>query len=175
MGIVTQNVVVSQTDIRHTLDALARQIAHHYGPRIKDVQYTIVLEGARRFGHDLLKRLPDQPQINYCTATSYQGTLSTGTVKIEGIDTKQIKHKNLLIVDDIYDTGRTLTALKNYLTDHGASDVKMAVLLEKQRPHEIPLHIDFIGRQVQNLFLIGYGLDHNGQYRDLNDITVLPD
>jgi hypoxanthine phosphoribosyltransferase len=173
VDIDTQEIIVSQTDIGLTLDALALQIALHYGPLVKDVQFTIVLEGARRFGHDLLKRLPDQPQVNYCNATSYQGTSSTGSVSIEGIDTNQIKNKSILIVDDIYDTGRTLTALKEYLTDHGAADVKIAVLLEKQHPHEFPLHIDFIGRQVPNLFLIGYGLDHNGRYRDLNEITAL--
>jgi hypoxanthine phosphoribosyltransferase len=106
---------------------------------------------------------------------SYAGTQSTGLVR--GLDDADLRNavrgREVLIVDDILDTGRTLAALVAKLHEHEAAQIRICVLLEKESAREIPVRADWVGFRIADEFVVGYGLDHDGQFRSLKDIHAL--
>ena len=136
----------------------------------------VALEGARYFAADLLNRLTFPIETAHIRASSYLGgTQSTGSVNLQADDTlpAKIAGQNVLIIDDIYDTGHTLSKLISWVNSCRAAEVKTCVLLEKQIAHDQPVTIDFLGTHVEDAFVIGYGLDYNNEYRDLPFIAEL--
>ena len=165
-------ILLTQTRIRARVRRLGRSISRHY--RGKDPLFLGVMNGALFFLGDLLRALElDQVEISCVRLASYTGAQSTG--KLRGLDAleKSMAGRSILIVDDVLDTGRTLSALTARLKKLGAADVKICVLLEKKRRHEIPIRADWVGFKIANEFVVGYGLDYNGRYRTLKQIRVL--
>ncbi len=172
-SLTLSNPIISQKEIQQTIESLADKINQAYAGLTEPLIGLIILEGANRFASDLLKSLNINIDCSSIQVKSYQGTESTGQVELCQSMNLDIAEKCILIIDDIYDTGRTLRYLIDYFKRSGASEIKTCVLWEKNIPHEVPVHIDFCGRKVPNQFLVGYGLDYNGQYRDLDYIAVL--
>ena len=114
-------------------------------------------------------------EISCVRLASYAGAHSTGQVR--GLDDTDlhvaVRDREVLIVDDILDTGRTLHALVTWLRALGATDVKICVLLEKERAREMPVRADWAGFRIADEFVVGYGLDYDGRYRQLKEIRVL--
>lgn len=139
------------------------------------VTAVVLLEGARRFAAALLKRLLFTVEVQYLKVSSYEGTSSTEIVGMEGTDAlaKKILDRNVLVIDDIYDTGRTLTRVLEWIRECGPKSIHTCVLLEKTAPHVETVPIDFLGTTVENAFVVGFGLDYNGQLRDLPFIAAL--
>ena len=132
------------------------------------------MNGALFFLADLLRVVDlDHVEISCVRLASYAGTLSTGNLRGLDVLGKSVAGRHILIVDDILDTGRTLSALAARLKKLGAADVKICVLLEKRRTHEIPIRADWTGFKITDQFVVGYGLDYDGQYRTLKQIRVL--
>lgn len=167
-------VIADERTIAAAVRRLAGEIAQAYGDASRIVA-VVVLEGARRFAQDLLAALPARPTVAFVRASSYRGgTRSRGRVDLIGIADAAVAGRDVLVIDDILDTGLTLAALKAALAARGARDVKVCVLLAKDKPRRVGIEADFVGLKAPDRFLVGYGLDHAGRYRDLSYIAALP-
>jgi hypoxanthine phosphoribosyltransferase len=165
-------ILLTQTEIRARVRQLGRSISRHYAG--EQPVFLGVMNGALFFLADLLRAVDlDHVEISCVRLASYVGTKSSG--KLRGLDAlgNSFRGRPVLIVDDILDTGRTLFALAARLKKLGAADVKICVLLEKKRRHEIPVRADWTGFKIVDEFVVGYGLDYNGRYRALKQIRVL--
>ena len=164
--------LLTQTQICARVKQLGRSIARHY--RGKQPIFLGVMNGALFFLTDLARAIDlDEAEISCVRLASYQGTTSTG--KLLGLDTlaDSFEGRHVLIVDDILDTGRTLSALVTRLKKLGAADVKICVLLQKRGQQEVSVRAEWIGFTIPDHFVIGYGLDYNGRYRGLKQVRVL--
>ncbi len=164
-------VLLSQAQIRARVRQLGKSITRHY--QGKCPLFLGVMNGALFFLADLLRAVDLETEVSCVRLASYAGTTSTGKIRGLGVIGKSVAGRHVLIVDDILDTGRTLSALSARLKKHGAVDVKICVLLEKRRRHEIPVKADWTGFRIADEFVIGYGLDYNGKYRNLKQVRLL--
>jgi hypoxanthine phosphoribosyltransferase len=135
--------------------------------------FLVVMTGAFIFASDLLRRIHIDNDIRFIRARSYSGTQSTGVVKLEEDYLLDIKDRNIIIVEDIIDTGITLKFLKEGITKFGAKSIKTCSLLSKTSCHTYPLHINYCGFEIEDKFVVGYGLDYNDKGRNLKNIYQL--
>jgi hypoxanthine phosphoribosyltransferase len=164
--------LISKTQIRDRVKKLGKKIARHY--KGKKPIFLGIMNGAVFFLADLVRAANlDDAEISCLSLASYVGTKSTG--EIAGLDKigKGFKGRRVLIVDDILDTGRTLSALTARLNELGAADVKICVLLQKRGKQEVDLRADWVGFKIPDHFVIGYGLDYDGKYRGLKQVRAL--
>ncbi len=168
--IITE-IAIDEGAIKRCLKRIGREVVADYsvGSRVLAV---VVLEGARRFAEDLLREFLAHTSARfeaaYVSARSYHGGReSSGSVEIAESPRPNVSGRAVLVIDDVYDTGRTLSAVTRHLLSRGARSVKTCVLLEKQKTHAEPVTLDFLGARVFDRYLVGYGLDHEGRYRDL--------
>ena len=168
---VVTGIALDAEEIHARIERLARDVVKTYraGSRVLMV---VILEGARQFARDLtyelLKYTSARFEIGYITARSYHGgRKSGGKVEVDDATLGDVAGREILLVDDVYDSGLTLRAVTEHLLSRGARKVKTCVFLEKRRAHEAPAAIDHLGATVEDRFLIGYGLDLGGAYRDL--------
>jgi len=169
-------VLLSQARIRARVRQLGKSITRHYRNLPSQDQRPIflgVMNGALFFLGDLLRSVDLDTEISCVRLASYEGTESTG--RLRGLDAfwETMAGRHVLIVDDILDTGRTLSALAARVKKLGATDVKICVLLEKRRRHEVAVRADWTGFKITDQFVVGYGLDYNGRYRGLKQVRVL--
>jgi hypoxanthine phosphoribosyltransferase len=167
-------IIVSAEEIQNTVLEMSEDINRAYSG-IEKLVVVVVLEGARPFADDLVKRLDMAVEVVYIKASSYNGgTSSLGKVKIQKeTDLKQkLAGRDVLIVDDIYDTGLTLGKVAKSLAAHGPKSMRICVLLEKTVKHLVEVPINFVGLKIDDLFVIGYGLDYNEKYRELPFISM---
>ena len=165
------NVLISEAKIEKRLDELAKQIMKDYGE--EDLLFIGVLKGAAIFMVELAKRIKNNVEFEFIQARSYEGTESTGKVEITQDLTGKIDGKNVIIIEDIIDTGRTLEYLMRYLTFHNPKTIKLCTLLSKPSRRVVELQVDYIGFSIPDEFVIGYGLDYNQKYRNLPYIGVM--
>ena len=166
-------IVIDQKRIERCVSKLAKEISLEYN-NIDNVMLLVILNGARKFARDLVDQINLEFDIDYITASSYQGgTLTTGNVTISSQIDSKIEGKNILIIDDIFDTGLTLNAVINHVKKYNPNSVKTCVLLKKNKTHKINIPIDFMGQDVEDSFLVGYGLDYKEKYRQLPVIVAV--
>ena len=155
------------------LDVLAAQITEDYAG--KELTVVAVLNGSLIFAADLLRRVPLPLKLDCLSVSSYHGgTESSGTVTFDQVSLPDINGRHVLILDDILDTGRTLHAISEKLR-RGTNplSVKICVLLRKKVQRAQELDADYVGFDIENEFVIGYGLDYQERYRNLPFIGVL--
>ena len=167
-------ILINTEQLQRMVSRLAREICSDYRGA-DNCLALVMLEGAKYFAQDLLAKLDLPTEVETIKTSSYSGTSSTGTVKIEGKDVlkEKIRGKDILLIDDIYDTGLTLSRTLEWINDCGPNSVRTCVLLEKDIEHAIHIDIDFIGTKIEDVFTVGYGLDFEGQYRELPYIGEL--
>lgn len=165
------NVLISEAKIEKRLDELAKQIMKDYGD--EDLLFITVLKGAAVFMVELAKKIKNNVEFEFIQAKSYEGTESTGKVEITQDLTGKIDGKNVIIIEDIIDTGRTLEYLMRYLTFHNPKSIKLCTLLSKPSRRVVELKVDYVGFSIPDEFVIGYGLDYNQKYRNLPYIGVI--
>ena len=165
-----KKISVTQEEIENIVDRLGTQISKDYEG--KNPMFIGLLKGAIPFMTDLLKHVSILCTMEFMKVSSYKGTASTGNVVIKG-EVPDIKGRDIIIVDDILDTGRTLKAVKELLLSIGAKSVSLCVLLDKPEGRVVDIEADYVGGLVPNEFVVGYGLDYNEQYRNLPYIGVL--
>jgi hypoxanthine phosphoribosyltransferase len=166
-------VLISAEQIHQRVGALAEEIAPHY----RGMSLTIVgvLTGSLMFLSDLVRRLDVPLRIGFIQASSYRGAATQpGTLHISREVRADVRDRHVLLLDDILDTGQTLRHLVTHLSELGAASVKVAVLLRKQGRQVHPVHADFVGFEIPDEFVVGYGLDYNDEYRYLPHVAVLP-
>ena len=135
--------------------------------------FLIVLNGAFMFASDLLKQLTIDCGLSFIKVSSYEGSSSTGKVRqLIGLD-EDISGKTIVIVEDIVDTGYTIESIIDYLKPKKPAVIKIATLLHKPEAFEKRIEIDYVGFVVPDNFLVGYGLDYDGEGRNLKDIYIL--
>lgn len=162
---------ISAEQIAERVNAIAAEISEAY--KDKNPLIVCVLNGAFPFASDLFMNLSIDARIAFVRLQSYSGTESTGTVRqVVGL-TDSVKDRTVIVVEDIIDTGRTMAAFLKDLEAQEPAEVKVATLLFKPDALQIPLKPDYIGFTIPSKFIIGYGLDLDGQARNLKDIYVL--
>jgi hypoxanthine phosphoribosyltransferase len=167
-----ERVLFSEQQILSGIDRVARELTSAYQGR--DFTVVSVLKGSCVFASDLIRRIPIPLELAFLAASSYGDGTVSGELEINFFPAgNEIDGRNLLLVDDILDTGRTLYALKRELARRGAHDVKTCVFLDKAARRAVPLAPDFRCFEVGDLFVVGYGLDFAGRYRNLPYVGAL--
>jgi hypoxanthine phosphoribosyltransferase len=168
------DVLITADQIRARVDELAADIkASYFG---KPFTVVGILTGSLVFLADLIRRIDLPHQIGLIQASSYRGTAtSPGVLVIRDDLMPDVNGRHLLVLDDILDTGQTISRLVEHLRQKGAATVRTCVLLRKVGRQQVPFEPDYCGFPIPNRFVIGYGLDYNDEYRHLPFIGVLPD
>ena len=167
-------ILITEEQIRNRVRELGREIARDCAG--KDVVMIGILKGAVVFFSDLCRAVPMKLSIDFLSASSYRNqTTSSGNVEVQKLLTCPIKGKRVVVVEDIIDSGRTLSKISQVLSDEGAEAVKICTLLDKpmRRAPGITLKVDYCGFEVPDEFVVGYGLDYAEIYRNLPYIGVL--
>ena len=165
-------ILISEKEIRARTRELGRQISQDYQGR--DLLLVCVLKGAITFLADLMREITVPHSIDFMAISSYgASTRSSGVVRIlKDLDTN-IEGCNVLIVEDIIDTGRTLSYITANLKTRHPKSLRICTLLDKPSRREIVIPLDYVGFEIPNKFVIGYGLDYGEIYRNLSYIGVL--
>jgi len=163
-------ILIPRASVHARIGELARALASEYA---KDPPCVIaVLEGARTFAEHLTKLLPGRPDYHAVRASSYgDGMVSSGRVAIAS-GVPPVQDRRVLLLEDIVDTGRTIDKLRTWLLTHGAKDVKVAALLSKPSRRVVDVELDWVGFEIPDEFVIGFGMDAAGKYRELPDVAI---
>ncbi len=159
------------------IQARLSEMAEIIGPEYRGRPLTIVgvLTGSLMFVADLVRRLDIPLRIGLIQASSYRGkTTKAGELHLGLEILSDVRGRHVLLLDDILDTGQTLNHLVRHMLDQGALSVRIAVLLRKEGRQVHPVHVDFVGFDIPDAFVVGYGLDYNDEYRQLPYVAVLP-
>ena len=167
-------VLISERALKNRVAALAEEIAEAYPASEGGIMLVTVLAGSIIFLADLIRQLPMKLRIGLVTVTSYPGptTVSRGP-SLESASLPQVRDRDVLIVDDILDTGRTLRLVQAEVRRAKPRSLETVVLLRKPAKAPADVTVDFVGFDVEDVFVIGYGLDYDGLYRNLPYIAVL--
>jgi len=164
-------VFIAETEIAAIVHSMANNINE---ARIQDPLFISVLNGSFMFSSDIMKKitLPNS-EISFVKLSSYSGTETTGEVsELIGLG-QDIRHRNVIILEDIIDTGITLEKIISLLKKENVADIKVATLLFKPEAYTKEIPIDFIGKSIANKFVVGYGLDYDEIGRNLPHIFKL--
>jgi hypoxanthine phosphoribosyltransferase len=167
-------ILISAQQIQDRVAEIARQIESDYAGR--PVTIIGVLTGSLMFLADLVRHLRLPLRIGFIQATSYRGaTTSPGDLRIVPDLTPDLRGRHVLLLDDILDTGQTLTYLDKHFRGLEPASLHVAVLLRKVGRQTLPYEPDYCGFEIPDAFVVGYGLDYNDEYRHLPYIGVLPE
>jgi len=165
-------VLISREEIKNTVARLAKEIKEDY----HDTQPLLisVLKGSFMFMADLIRQLDLPVEIDFIKLSSYgAGMKSSGEVKVVQELKTPIKGRDVLVIEDVVDTGLTISFLLNYLRKKKPASLKLCALTDKPSRHKAPVSIDYLGFTLPDKFIVGYGLDLNEKFRNLPDICVL--
>jgi len=164
--------LISAPRLQRRVRELARAIQSHYAGR--PLTILGLMNGSLFFLADLLRELPEETRFECRAVSSYEGRRSRG--RLQGLqgDFGFVRGRQILIVDDILDSGLTLHSVAEKIRRAGARDIKICVLLSKKGARKKPVQADWAGFEIANAFVVGYGLDWNGKYRNLPMVRVLP-
>ncbi|MCL1901047.1 MAG: hypoxanthine phosphoribosyltransferase [Firmicutes bacterium] len=167
-----RKILISKEAIANKVEELGKTITAEYeglNPLI-----VCILKGAVVFFADLIRNISLPIEIDFLAVSSYgASTLTSGAVRVLKDLDKSIENRHILLIEDIVDTGLTLDYIKNMLVSRRALSVKTCVLLDKPSHRKVELKPEYCGFTVENYFLVGYGLDYNERYRNLQDICIL--
>lgn len=163
--------LITSAQIRTRVEQLAKQLDEDYVDH--DPILIPVLKGALHFASDLSRALRVPVEIDFVRVRSYAGTQSSGSVEFLVTPTISLRDRHVIIVEDILDTGRTAAEiLRRFQDDHPAS-LKFCTLLDKPSGRLVELKADYVGFEIDDHFVVGYGLDYEEAYRDLPDVRIL--
>lgn len=167
-----ERVLISEEQIKEAVQRIAKQIEEDYEGR--EVMFVGLLKGSIAFMADLIKAYTKTCTIDFMAVSSYgAGTESSGRVNIVKDLSVPIDGKDIVIVEDIIDSGNTLSFIKAYFAAKNANSVKICTLLNKPSRRVVDIDVDYIGYDIPDEFVIGYGLDYNEHYRNLPYVGVL--
>ena len=168
-----EKVLISKEQIRAKVQELAAQLSKEYAD--KDPVFVGVLKGVVIFFADMVREISIPCEIDFMCLSSYGGTNSSGNVVVKKDLSVDIKGRHVVILEDIYDTGRSLDFTRKYLLSKEPASLKICTLLDKpeRRVEGITLVPDYVGFTIPNEFVVGYGLDFNEHYRNLPYVGVL--
>lgn len=156
--------------INKCVETLAQAIYKDY--KEKTPVFLVILNGAFMFASDLMKHYPGECKLSFMRLSSYQGTRSTGKIKTL-IEVEQLENEDVIIVEDIVDTGNSIEYIIQHLKTKNLKSYRIASLFHKPDAYKKPYPIDYIGMNIPDKFILGYGLDYNGLGRNLPDVYKL--
>ncbi|HSI07086.1 MAG: hypoxanthine phosphoribosyltransferase [Rariglobus sp.] len=167
-----ETVLVSEKDIKKRVKKLGSELAAAYGD--EEITVVSIINGAILFTADLLREIPNPIRLDCIRISSYRNdTKSTGQPKLLQSLTLDISNRHVLLIDDILDTGKTFSAVAGMLKKLNPASLRTCVLLDKRGRREVEFEADFVGFQIPDKFVVGYGLDFAERYRNLPCIGVL--
>ena len=167
-----ERVLFDEATILQRLDELAAQISDEY--RDRELTVIAILNGSLIFMADLLRRIPLPLKLDCLSVASYHGGIqTTGELIFRQVALPDIEGRHILILDDILDSGVTLSAVRQKLETAGPRSVRICVLLEKNKTRLRQVEADYVGFQIEDEFVVGYGLDYMERYRNLPCVGVL--
>ena len=167
-------ILITEEQIDKIVTSIAAQIDRDYADSGKDLLLLAILKGSVVFMGDLMKKITRPAEIDFMKVSSYSGTETRGKVDIIlDLHRRDLQNTDIIIVEDIVDSGNTLTYLNGYLRLKGANSVKCATMLDKPARRKVDFVPDYIGMKIPDYFVVGYGLDYNEKYRTLPYIGVL--
>ena len=165
-------VLLSEEMVDARIQAIGEEISRDYAG--KQVHLICVLKGGSFFLCELAKRITVPVSLDFMSVSSYGSeTKSSGVVKIVKDLDEPLKDKDVIIIEDIVDSGRTLSYLMEMLRDRGPASLKLCTLLDKPDRRVVDVHVDYTGFQIPDEFVVGYGLDYDQKYRNLPYIGVV--
>ena len=167
-----EKILKTETEIQEKIKHLGEQISKDYEG--KNPVMICILKGGIVFLSDLMRTISINVELDFMSLSSYgDSTKSSGVVRIKKDIDVDLSNRDVIIVEDIVDSGLTLKYLDEYFMQHNPSSVKICTLLDKPKAHKIDLKIDYVGFEVGNEFVVGYGLDYAQKYRNLPYIGIL--
>lgn len=167
-----ERILVSEEEIAQTVKRIATDINCDIGD--EPLLVIVILKGSTPFAMDLIKKLEMPVEIDFMQVSSYgKSTVSDGFIKVKRDIEQDITGKNVLLVEDIIDSGNTLNKLKTLFESRNAKSVRICTLLDKPSRRVVDVKVDYTGIEIPDEFAIGYGLDYNELYRNLPYIGVL--
>lgn len=157
--------LISKEKIEKRIEELAEQISRDYEG--KNIEFIVVLKGAAIFAVELAMKLKPNVRFDFIEISSYSGTESTGVLKVNKDLKADIEGKDVLIVEDIIDTGRTLSYLKEYLLSKNPKSLKICTLVSKPSRRIVDVPIDYNGFEIEDKFIVGHGFDIDEDYRNM--------
>lgn len=158
-------ILINEEKLEKRIEELAKEIEKDYEG--KDIVFLGILKGSVPFMWELAKRIKNNIIFEFIEVSSYEGTESTGKVKLHKDIKQSIEGKDVIIVEDIVDTGRTLSFLLENLKEKNPNSIKIATLLSKTSRRVIEVNVDYIGFEIEDKFVIGFGLDDEQNRRNL--------
>ena len=158
-------VLINETRVEKRVNELAKEIMKDF--KDEDIVFVGVLKGAAMFMIDLAKKIKNNVEFEFIEVKSYEGKESTGKINLVQDLTGKIEGKNVIIIEDIIDTGRTLEYLKEHLFKFNPKTLKICAFLSKPSKRIIDMPVDYVGFLIEDKFIVGYGLDYNQKYRNL--------
>ena len=159
------NVLINKPRIEKRIEELAKEIEKDYEG--KEIVFIGILKGSVPFMWELAKRIKNDIEFEFIEISSYQGEESTGIITLHKDIKNSIEGKDVLIVEDIIDTGRTLEFLINHLKEKNANSIKIVTLLSKPSRRIIELDVNYIGFKIEDKYVVGFGLDYDHNFRNL--------
>ncbi len=168
-----QNIILNEEEIKSIVKRLGDEITEKYKKDILPPVIIGVMKGALPFMMDLIREIKCPVLIDFVQISSYMGTESTGIIKLKKDINIDISNRNVVIVEDIIDSGYTLVWFKKYLTsNYHPKSISTCVLLDKKCKRKIPYECEYIGKEIGDHFIVGYGLDYDEYFRNEKEIFV---
>lgn len=164
-------VFISSNKIKNKVDEIAQQINKDY--KNKELVVVAILSGSVVFFSDIIRKLNVDFEIDFIRVSSYKGIKSSGKINFLCDTVVDISGKDILLIEDVCDTGRTLSYIKELFIKRKANSVKVCTLINKKVKRSKEIQIDYFGFNTENKFVVGYGLDYDGKYRGLPYIGVI--
>lgn len=166
-----EKILISEQEIRDICKRLGEEISRDYEG--KKLLLVSVLKGAVVFMADIMRNITCDCEIDFMAVSSYSGSKTTGVVKFKKDMDVDPDGRDILIVEDILDSGVTLSYLKQVLLQRNAASIKVCAFLDKPANRRADIEADYVGKVVPDEFIIGYGLDYNEKYRNLPYVGIL--
>lgn len=169
--VIPGKVLLTENEIKKKVKELAKRVSLDY--KGEEVIMVGVLKGAFVFLSDLMRVVKFPVKVDFMAVKSYRGTETTGEVKVLLDLKEEIKDKNVLIVEDIVDTGLTLNAVRGILEKREPKSLKICAFLDKKGRRRVKVKLDYVGFTIPNKYVVGYGLDFEDEYRGLPYVALL--
>lgn len=167
-----ESILVSEEQLKQIARELGEAVTRDYEGQ--ELTVITILKGGVTFAADLCRHIALPVEMEFMEVSSYgNGTVSTGNIVIKKDTKSDVRGKNVLIAEDIVDSGNTLFYLKQLLLDRGAKSVKVCACLNKEARRVVPFEADYIGAEIPDVFAVGYGLDYAEKYRNLPYVGIL--
>lgn len=164
--------LISEKDIAIRAKEIANTLYDKY--KKEELVFICTLKGAVFFACDLLKKYEGDAKLEFIRVSSYTGKTSTGKIELNlSLSKDNIENKNIIIIEDIVDTGNTLKFLKGYINEMHPKSLEICSLLDKKERREVDIDADYVGFSIDDLFVVGYGLDYDQKNRNLPYIGVI--